>query len=123
MDVDTENDIGPFVKEYGIDGRWIDIFGADLSQPYAEAAGDLRDSEVFGKDAAMISKDPSTLDSNMNFLLRKGILDALTVPVPEHSALETTIKDIWDLFNGNGLLRNFMDVSRWAVLSVGPQRL
>jgi len=53
MDVDTENDsvdkahcdwIGPFVKEYGIDGLWIDAarhIRADFWQPFAAASGVL----------------------------------------------------------------------------------
>ena len=74
-DVDTENDtvvkayndwIGPFVKEYGIDGLRIDAaryIRADFWQPFAEAV----ESSVSGKSLIITlrrppsGKGPSTL--------------------------------------------------------------
>ena len=83
MDVDTENDsvvkayydwIGPFVKEYGIDGLWIDAarhIRADFWQPFAEAAGNFCIVEVFESDPASASKWQGPLGSILNSLFAK----------------------------------------------------
>jgi len=139
VDVDTGNDsvvkayhdwIGPFVKEYGIDGLRIDAarhIRADFWQPFAEAAGVFCIGEVFENDPVMASKWKGPLDSILNFPLRKALLDAFTILGPQNiSALETTMKANWDLFKDTGLLGNFLenqDVLRWANLSVDPQSL
>ena len=118
MDVNTENDsiikaycdwIGPFVEEYGIDGLRIDAawqVHADFWQPFAEAAGVFCIGEVFGNDPATASKWKGPLDSILNFPLRKGILDAFTIPGPQTSppskqqrrliGIDSKMLDYWD---------------------------
>ena len=65
-----------------------------------------------------------TLDSIPNFPLRKGILDAFTLPGPPNiSALEATMKANWDLLKDAGIFGNFLEnkgALHWADLLVDP---
>ena len=91
----------------------------------ATIRGGCRIWEVFENDPASDSKWKGPLDSILNFPLRKGLLDAFTIPGPQKiSALETAIKSTWGLFEDTGLLGNFsenQDVPRGANLSVDLQ--
>jgi len=99
MDIDTETDsvvkvyrdwIGPFVKEYCIDGLRIDAaphIRTDFWQPLAEAAGVFCIEGVFENDPVMASKWQGPLDSILDFPLRKAIPDAFTIPGPRTSPL------------------------------------
>ena len=64
------------------------------------------------------------LDFILYFPLRKGLLDAFTIPGPQNiSALETAMRSNWGLFKYAGLLENFLenqDAPHWANLSVDP---
>ena len=139
MDVNTENDsvaksyydwIGPFVKEYGIDGLRIDAarhIREDFWQPFVQAAGVFCIGEVFEYNPVTAARWQGPLDSILNFPLRQGILDAFSIPGPQNiSALATAMQANWDSFSDVGLLGNFLenqDVPRWANLSVDPQSL
>ena len=99
MDINTENNtvvkvyndwIGPFVKEYGIDGLRINAaqhIRTDFWQAFMEAARVFDIGEVFENDPASASKWQGPLDFILNFPLRKSLLDAFTVPGPQNIPL------------------------------------